>query len=75
MPYIPKSKFISQDPERREKQLMNLVQNRMKRSKKPIIAPLRLNDPEYETDIIKFGNEQFYIPETKSPIILEEWQK
>ncbi|GAI53743.1 unnamed protein product, partial [marine sediment metagenome] len=68
MPYIPKSKFISLDPERREKQLANLIQNRLRRSKTPAIAPLKLNDPEYKTDIIKFGNEQFYIPETKSPI-------
>lgn len=75
MPYIPKSKFISLDPEKREKQLRNLIQNRLKRSKSPAIAPLKLSDPEYKTDIIKFGNEQFYIPETKSPIILEEWQK
>jgi len=58
MPYIKKSKFISQD------------QARM-----PAIAPLKLGDPKYKTDIIKFAREQFYIPETKSPIILEEWQK
>lgn len=75
MPYIPKNKFISPDPARREKQLANLVQNRLRRSKSPAVAPLKIDNPEYKTDIIKFGNEQFYIPETRSPIILEEWQK
>jgi phage terminase large subunit-like protein len=75
MPYIPRDKFISQDPEKRMAQLQNLVQNRMKRSKRPNVIPLRIDDPEYKTDIIKFAGQQFYIPETKSPIILEEWQK
>jgi len=75
MPYIPKKKFISQDPDKRMAQLQNLVQNRMRRAREPAIEPIRITDPKYKTDIIKFGNEQFYIPETRSPIILTGWQK
>ena len=75
MPYISKKKFISLDPAKRERQLANLVQNRMKRLKIPAINPINFDDPEYKTDIIKFAEEQFYIPETRSPIILEDWQK
>ena len=75
MPYIPKDKFISQDPNKRMAQLQNLVQNRMRRARKPAIEPIRITDPEYKTNIIKFGDEQFFIPETKKPIILTEWQE
>jgi len=75
MPYIPKNKFISPDPAKREKQLANLIQNRMKRLRRPAINPINFDDPEYKTDIIRFAEEQFYIPETRSPIILENWQK
>ena len=44
MPYISKKdilnqkkKFLSQDPEKRDNQLRNLVQNRMKRARMPAI--------------------------------------
>ena len=75
MPYYPRKKWLSQDPEKRDNQMQNLVQNRMKRYKKPEIGPVGFDDPEYETNIIKFAEEQFYIPETNSPIVLEDWQK
>ena len=73
--YRPTSSYISDDPEKRESQLANLVKNRLKRAKKPAVSPPKITDPEYKTDIIKFAEEQFYIPETKKPIVLEEWQK
>ncbi|MBA7566568.1 hypothetical protein ES695_19715 [Candidatus Atribacteria bacterium 1244-E10-H5-B2] len=75
MPYYPSKKWLSQDPEKRDNQMRNLVQNRMKRYKKPEIPPAGFDNPEYKTDIIKFAEEQFYIPETNSPIVLEDWQK
>jgi len=75
MPYVKKNAYISVDPEKRQAQLENLVQNRMKRSKEPAVKARKITDPLYKTDIIKFAEEQFYIPETKKPIKLEEWQK
>ncbi|MBA7495101.1 hypothetical protein ES702_05680 [subsurface metagenome] len=73
--YRPASSYTSDDPQKREAQLANLVGNRLKRAKKPAVSPPKITNPEYKTDIIKFGQEQFYIPETKKPIVLEEWQK
>ena len=75
MPYVKKNAYISVDPEKRQAQLQNLVQNRMKRLKEPAVKARKITDPAYKTDIIKFAEEQFYIPETRKPIVLEEWQK
>jgi len=75
MPYVKKGAYLSSDPEKREAQLHNLVQNRMRRSKKGEFIPGPLNNPSYENDIIKFLEEQFFIPETKKPIVLENFQK
>jgi len=75
MPYISKKRYLSDDPELRERQLANLVQNQLRRAKKGEFIPGPLNDPAYSTDIIKFLEEQFYIPETKRPIVLEDFQK
>ncbi|MBA7708787.1 hypothetical protein ES703_117691 [subsurface metagenome] len=33
------------------------------------------NDPAYRSDIIKFGQEHFFIPESKKAIVLEDFQK
>jgi len=75
MPYVKKGAYISDDPEKRMAQLQNLVQNRMRREKKGEFIPGPLNDPKYSTDIIRFLEEQFFIPETKKPIVLEPFQK
>ena len=75
MPYVKKNAYISVDPEKRQAQLQNLVQNRMKRLKEPEVKARKITDPLYKTDIIKFAEEQFYIPETRKPIVLQEWQK
>ncbi|MBA7489785.1 hypothetical protein ES702_00319 [subsurface metagenome] len=75
MPYVKKGAYLSGDPEKREAQLQNLVQNRMRRAKRGEFLPGPLNNPDYENDIIKFLEEQFFIPETKRPIVLEPFQK
>lgn len=75
MPYVKKGAYLSLDPEKREAQLQNLVQNRMRRAKRGEFMPGPLNNPDYENDVIKFLEEQFFIPETKKPIILESFQK
>ncbi|GAI98821.1 unnamed protein product, partial [marine sediment metagenome] len=45
------------------------------RARKSLVKPPSLKNPAYRTDIIKFAQEQFYIPETRKPIVLEDWQK
>lgn len=75
MPYVKKGAYLSPDPEKREAQLQNLVQNRMRRLRKGEFIPGPLNDPNYLGDIIRFLQEQFFIPETKAPIALENFQK
>ena len=75
MPYVKKSQYLGKSPEARQAQLENLVQNRMKRAKEPAVKARKITDPLYKNDIIKFAEEQFYIPETRKPIVLEEWQK
>ncbi len=75
MPYVKKGAYISDDPEKRMAQLQNLVQNRMRRLKKGEFIPGPLNDPDYVNDIIKFLEEQFFIPESRRPIVLENFQK
>jgi phage terminase large subunit-like protein len=75
MAYRTKASHLSLDPEKRENQLRNLVQNRMRRARKGEVIPEPLNNPNYPNDVIKFLEEQFFIPETKSPIVLENFQK
>lgn len=75
MPYIKKDQYISQDPEKRQRQLQNLVYNRLKTAKKTDVIAPKLQDFDYSQDIIRFLEEQFYIPETKRPIVLEDFQK
>jgi len=75
MPYVKKSAYLSLDPEKRDAQLSNLVQNRMRRAKKGEFIPGPLNNIAYPNDIIRFLEEQFFIPETKKPIVLEKFQK
>lgn len=73
--YRPASSFISNDPEKRQRQLANLAQNRLKRAIKTEAKAPKFNNPAYKTDIIKFAQEQFFIPETRQPIIFENYQK
>lgn len=74
MPYIPKKAFLSRDPLRRESQLANLRQNWGKSRPRRTGGRLPNWDIEaYAGDIVKFS-EQFVIPETQAPIVLEDWE-
>ena len=73
--YRPTSTYLSQDPELRQKQLGNLMQGRLRRGMEASVEAPRFKDPAYQTDIIKFAEEQFFIPEGKKPIELQAWQK
>ena len=72
--YRPASSYLGTG-EARQRQLENLLQGRAKRARKALAKPPSLKDPAYKTDIIKFAEEQFYIPETRKPIVLEDFQK
>jgi len=66
--------YLSRDPEKRERSLANLRQNWGKSRLRRIKGDLPRWDIEaYAGDIVKFS-EQFVIPETQAPIILEDWQ-
>jgi len=73
--YRPASSYLGTTEEAREQQLANLLRGRAKRARRALAKPPSLRDPEYKTNIIKFAEEQFYIPETRKPIVLEEFQK
>ena len=73
--YRPPSSYHSKDYEKRMAQLANLKKGR---EKKILGEKTPENDPfhnVYKNDIIRYLEEQFYLPETKKPIVLEEWQK
>lgn len=76
MPYVAKEKYHGKTPEARERQLANLKQGR---KKKPIEAKIEKKSdpfsPGYKNDIIRFLEDHCYIPETKAPVKLEDWQK
>lgn len=75
MPYIAKEKYLGKTPESRERQLVNLKRGRLKQAMKAEAKAPRFDDPVYKDDIIKFGEQHFFIPETKQPIILQDFQK
>jgi len=73
--YRPANSYLGSTEEARERQRENLLRGRAKRARRAGVKPPSLKDPAYKTDIIKFAEEQFYIPETRKPIILENYQK
>jgi len=73
--YRPASSYVGSTEESRQAQLENLLRGRAKRARKALVKPPSLRDPAYRTDIIRFAEEQFYIPESRRPIILEPFQK
>jgi len=73
--YRPASSYIGSTEETRQAQLENLLRGRIKRARKALVKSPSLKDPAYRTDIIRFAQEQFYIPETRKPIVLEDYQK
>lgn len=78
MPYIKKERYLGKSQEARKAQLRNLEKGRGKQPIKikgdpsPKLDPF---SPVYKTDICKFLEDHFYIPETQAPVILESWQK
>ncbi|MBA7486599.1 hypothetical protein ES707_22160 [subsurface metagenome] len=75
IPYISKEKFKGKTPESITAQQANLLKGRLKHAMKAEAKAPWFNDPAYKSDIIRFGQEHFFIPETRKPIILEEFQK
>lgn len=73
--YRPANSYIGKTPESIMAQRANLLIGRMRRARKAEAKAPRFNDPAYKIDIIKFSEQQFFIPETKQPIILEDFQK
>ncbi len=73
--YRSQDSYLGRTEEARERQRENLLRGRAKRARKALVKPPSLKDPAYKTDIIKFAEEQFYIPETRKPIVLEGFQK
>jgi len=47
----------------------------MRRARKAEAKAPRFNDPAYKVDVIKFSEGHFFIPETRQPIILQDFQK
>jgi len=62
-------KYAGKTEEATKRQLQNLVVGRVKRARRAEAKSPSLKDPAYKTDIIKFAEEQFYIPETRKPIL------
>ncbi|MBA7615249.1 hypothetical protein ES703_22527 [subsurface metagenome] len=75
IPYISKEKFKGKTPESITAQQANLLKGRLKHAMKAEAKAPWFNDPAYRSDIIRFGQEHFFIPETRKPIILEDFQK
>jgi phage terminase large subunit-like protein len=73
MAYRRKDTYISKDPVKRARSLANLHQYRHKT--KPIDSKA-LGGPITESlDIITFAEQHFFIPETRKPIVLLDWEK
>ena len=76
--YRPPKSYVSDDPNKRERQLANLKRGREpgKRSVKAQKAPE--NDPfapEFKHDIVSYLEAHYFTPETQKPVVLEDWQK
>ena len=61
--YRKKSSFIAKDPEKREKQLANLLNRNRQLDKTGKTKLFTL--PEYRKDIILFSEKEIYLPEKK----------
>ncbi|MBA7494690.1 hypothetical protein ES702_05267 [subsurface metagenome] len=79
MPYIKKERYLGKSAEARKAQLSNLEKGR---GKQPIKTkergqPSKLDpfSPAYKNDTCKFLEDHFYIPETRSTVKIESWQR
>ncbi|MBA7562435.1 hypothetical protein ES695_19505 [Candidatus Atribacteria bacterium 1244-E10-H5-B2] len=70
--FRPKSSFLANTPEAKERTQAGLKRHREK-EKTPIADFFTIQ--KYRKDIINFAEEQFYIPESRRPIVLQEFQK
>jgi len=75
VPWVAKEKYLGKTPEAITAQQANLLKGRLKHAMRAEAKAPRFNDPIYGGDVIKFGEQQFFIPETRKPIILEDFQK
>lgn len=74
MPYVPKKAYASKTPEGRARQLANLKQNWGANRPRKMKGDLPSWDMKaYVGNIIRFA-EQFVVPESKKPIVLEKWE-
>ncbi len=79
--YRKRDSFISKEPAKRQKQLDNLMQGRQRRASRPLDSnslpqpPRSPFDKAYKGNIINYLQSHFYIPETKAPVCLEDWQR
>jgi len=80
MGYRSKESYRGKTPEARERQLAGLKSMRNKTGRPPLDPLLKGEgadpfDVKYKNDIISYLERHYYIPETKKPVVLEEWQK
>lgn len=77
MPYVKKEQYYGKSPEAIERQRENLKLGRRKGIIKTRESSPKLDSfsPAYRNDIIKYLEDQYYLPETKAPVVLEDWQK
>ena len=78
MPYVKKERYLGKSAEARKAQLANLAKGRGKQPIKTKETPSpKLNpfDPVYKNDICQFLEDHFYIPETRSTVKIEKWQR
>lgn len=73
MGYRTAASHISKDPVKRARQLANLKPGGKKIY--PDVPKGPGLDTAYKTDIVRFCEEQFRIPETRKPVKLFDWQK
>lgn len=77
MGYRSKESYRGKTPEARARQLAGLKSMRNKLGR-PVGSTVKDKDPfnpEYKDNIIKYLENCYYIPETKSCVVLEPWQR
>lgn len=71
MGYRSRASYISKDPVRRARQISGLTSSK-NRKQPPIATDLRY---KFKGSIIEFAELHFYIPETRQPIVLLDYEK
>lgn len=76
MGYRSRDSYKSKDPIKRARQLSGLKNSPHKG--RPTLESLVGKDPfdlTFKDDIVGYLEKHYYLPETKAPVVLEEWQK